>query len=198
MNPMPINTEPNVSYNAVFRRKQNGEFIRIATSLPPNTPYIDYMPASDVIYEYYVRALGANDTFSESGTYEAEIKLNNAFIQRTVSPSNPLMVNALEREETYNLGGKMMVFANRKKPVFEHGIHEMKQIPITFFVDSDVELRNTISFIKRRETFLYRDSTGRKIFCVLTEPSVKDKIVNGFEISLTLSEVDFEEVVQGG
>jgi hypothetical protein len=185
------------SHMQVFRREYNAAVTQpwqlIGDNLPPDSSMVDYSPASDQTYEYMVRAWGENDTYTDSDIVEGEIKLSYSFLQRALHPSDLIAINAEDREESFDFGGEMMVFANRKKPVFEHEIVELQTLPITFSVYSIEELRSVMEFIKRRETFLYRDNAGRRFYCVVRQPKIKDKSVSGFEIELTLSEVDFIE-----
>jgi hypothetical protein len=197
----PANETP-TDYVQVFRREYNAVVTQpwqlIGDNQAPNSSMVDYSPASEQTYEYMVRAWGENDTYSESDIVEAEIKLARSFLQRAYSPSDLFVIETESRSEDYDFGGEMMVFANRVKPVFEHGINDTRTLSITFSIDTAQELRNLIEFIKRRETFLYRDNAGRKFYCVIQKPKINDKVVNGFEVDLTLSEVDFDEIIQGG
>jgi hypothetical protein len=195
-------TETPTEYVQVFRREYNATVTQpwemIADNQAPNSSMVDYSPASNQTYEYMLRAWGANDTYAESGLAEGEVQLSHSFLQRAQSPSDLLVIEVEDRSQDYDLGGTMMVFANRTKPVFEHGINELMSLPISFYIETHAELKNTLDFIKRRETFLYRDNVGRRFFCIAQKPSVKDLAVNGFTIDIELHEVDYGEIIQGG
>lgn len=194
-------SETVTSHVQVLRREYNamgsGEWQIIGDNRAPNSSMVDYTPASEVAYEYMVRAWGDNDTYSDSDIVEATLRLSRSFLQRALQPSDLIVINAEDREESYDLGGEMMVFANREKPVFEHSFNVLRTLPVSFSVDSVPELRSVMEFIKRRETFLYRDNSGRRFFCIIRQPKVVDKVVNGFTVDLTLHEVDFVEENQG-
>jgi hypothetical protein len=197
----PVTQTP-TEYVQVFRREYNATveqpWVMIGDTLPPDSSMIDYSPASDQTYEYMVRAWGENDTFTDSAIIEGEIQLTNSFLQRAQSPSDLLILEVEGRDQDFDFDGTMMVFANRKKPVFEHGVSELMDLKVNFYVHTISEYRSAISFLKRRETFLYRDNVGRRFYCVVKNPSIKDLQVNGFEFSIELSEVDYEEIIQGG
>ena len=187
------------SYVEVFRRVFNStvpeDFEKISYEKAPDSSMVDYSPASETTYEYKVRAWGDNGTFTDSDIVEAQIVLDRSFLQRVESPSDLIVIDAEERSQSFDLGGELMFFANREKPVFEHSITEYNEVPIVFTIYSVPEMRNAVEFLKRKETFLYRDNSGRRFFCVVTSPSLKDKKINGFEFTLTLKEVDFEGII---
>ena len=181
----------------LMRREFNSTTIQpwevLASQLSPVSMFIDYTVASDKTYEYAVRAWGVNDTFSESDIAEGTITLTRSFLQRALVPSDLISVNVESRTEDYTFEGAFLQFASRAKPVFEYGIAENRQIPISFTSEDIQEFRNVIEFLKRRETFLYRDNVGRRMFCVISGVSIQDKAVSGFVIDFTLTEVDFTE-----
>ncbi|TWJ39643.1 hypothetical protein CHCC5027_3556 [Bacillus paralicheniformis] len=190
------------SYVKVFRREYDAmnprPWLMIADNQPPNSSMIDYTPASYQTYEYMIQAWGENNTYSESDIIEALIVLDHTFLQRARSLSDMLVVDAEERGEEFDFKGAKMFFANREKPVFEHSINTEETLTISFYIDNADDYRAVIAFVKRRETFLYRDNVGRRMYCVISEPKVSDMTVRGFEFELTLSEVDYQENVQGG
>ena len=182
----------------VLRREYNDslpqEFQVVAAGLLPNDTWIDYTPASDQTYEYRVRVWGPNETSTDSAVVEGEILFDHAFLHRAYVLSDVLLINVGDsREQEFEFSGEAMFFSNRKLPVYEHGFTEKNQLDIGFIVDSPDELRGVISFIKRRETFLYRDSSGRRFYCVALQPKIVDLPVKGFEFSMKLLEVDYIE-----
>lgn len=190
------------SYVKVFRREYDAmnprPWMLIADNQPPNSSTIDYTPASYQTYEYMIQAWGENNTYSESDIVEAMIILDHTFLQRARSLSDMIVVDVEERSEEFDFRGSKMFFANREKPVFEHSINTEETLTISFYIDSADDYRSIIAFTKRRETFLYRDNVGRRMYCVIGDPKVSDMTVRGFEVELTLSEVDYQDNVQGG
>lgn len=195
-------TETPTDIVQVFRREYNSSveqpWLLIGDNQAPNSSMVDYTPASNQVYEYKVRAWGSNDTYSDSDIVEAEIVLSHSFLHRAKQPSDLLVLDIEERSQDFDFGGNMMTFANRVKPVFEHGINEIMSLPIKFSIMTPQDLRSVMNFIRRRETFLYRDTSGRRFFCVVRRPTVTDKPVNGFEMELILEEVDSDDIIQGG
>lgn len=192
-------SQTSTEYVRVFRREYNAmvnqPWVMIADNQPPNSSIVDYSPASLQIYEYMIQAWGNNRTYTESDVVEVTVVLNHSFLQRAANLSDMLVMDIEERSDELDFGGKVMYFANRVKPVFEHEIQEDRQITIKFMIPTVPDFRNALEFFKRRETFLYRDVVGRKLFCVLRNPKVTDQTVSGFEIELTLVEVDYTEEV---
>lgn len=187
-------TETLTEYVQVFRRVFSSsiehEWELVGDNQAPNSSMIDYTPASNRTYEYKVRAWGENDTFADSDIVEVEVVLERSFLHRAAVPSDLLVFDATERESTYDLMGELMHFANREKPIFEHSIHEEHRVNISWVIDTPEELRNVYNFVSSKETFLYRDNNGRKMFCVVRSPRISDKVAGGFDFSLDLVEVD--------
>lgn len=200
VSPTPTGSQPAVSYTQVFKREYNAvepqEWALVADQLASNGSWIDYAPASELTYEYYVRTWGGNDTFSDSAIVEGEVRFEDTFLQRALVPSDLLKLTESEtRSQSISKGGSGMSFAGRVLPVWESNIHLEGVLSVTWRVFSAPEMRNALAFLKRNETFLYRDNAGRKLYCVVRDPEVEDLPVAGFDISIELYEVDY---VEGG
>jgi hypothetical protein len=184
----------------LYRREFNDydiqEWIRIGTGLEPDGKYVDLTPASDTVYQYKVRAFGDNETSQESYIAENKVVVENTFLQRANVLSDSIrIVFGDSRDEDIDFTGNLLFFANRTKPIFEFGISEEHSVKIEWIIDSVDEKRVALKLLRRKETLLYRDNNGRRMYCVASQPSIKDRKVNGFVMSITLTEVDFLEGV---
>lgn len=181
-------------YRRRFNSSIEGEWTLIHSG-EANSSYTDYTPASDVTYEYYARAWGDNQSFSDSDVEEARITFVHAFLHRSLVQSDFIVMRLSDsRSEDIGRTGKFMSFAGREKPIYEFGYNTDKSVNVSWTVDTNEEYLNTVAFLTRKETFLYRDGLGRRMFCIIDGSiSVDDNILSGCDFSISLREVDFEE-----
>ncbi|AMR60065.1 tail fiber [Bacillus phage Leo2] len=191
-------TTPVTSTVELYRRRYNssteGDWTLIFTG-NTNSSYTDYTPASGVTYEYYVRAWGDNQSFSDSEIGEGEVEFIHAFLHRALVQSDfTVFRHSDDRSESRGRTGKFMSFSGREKPIYEYGFNTDKVVKVSWDVDTNEEYLNTIDFLDRKETFLYRDGVGRRMFCIIDgNIEVTDQILSGCTFSISLREVDFEE-----
>ncbi|AYP68727.1 hypothetical protein BpsS36_00021 [Bacillus phage vB_BpsS-36] len=195
-------TETPTAYVEVFRREYNVTFqqpwILLGSNLATVGSFVDYTPASDQTYEYRVRAWGHNRTFTDSDVVEGEVSFDVSFLQRAFQLSDMIeLTNADSRDELLDSSGDALFFAGRRLPVFEVGEHEEHELQVNFRVYTPAELRNALAFLKRPETFLYRDNAGRSFYCVVRRPRVRDLPVTGYDIQIRLYEVDYKQDKEG-
>lgn len=72
-NPPPAEGEPEVTHNDLYRREPGGAWVRIATGIEPDGTHDDYAVGSGVVYEYRVRAVGDNGTYTDSDPVQASV-----------------------------------------------------------------------------------------------------------------------------
>ena len=196
-NPMASGTEPNVSYNSVFRREKGDlKFIRIATNLPDDGTFIDYTVASGHDYEYQVRAFGDNGTFRDSLINTYAVSFENVRLNLASQPNLQveLKFNG-ERSFDTSFQSAQSQFAGRKRPVTEFGIMVNNNLDLNYVVDP-IEIEKLTEILYKRETLLYRDSRGRKFYVTAENFSVSDDMeFDYYEVALPLSEVDYTEEV---
>lgn len=187
-------------YIDLFRREYNdfeeNEWVRIASGMSPVGSWSDLTPASDTVYEYKARAYGDNETSIDSDTTEESVTIEHAIIQRSTSLSDSIRIlTGDSRSQDIEFSGQSLSFANRVKPVYEFGVNEENKLNVSWTVDTKEEKSIILKMIRRKETLLYRDNNGRRIFCVAIQPKIVDRPIRGFDFSLELLEVDYEEGV---
>lgn len=197
-NPTPSGTQPNVSYNDLYRREQ-GEtaWTRIATNIPADASFVDYTPASGQIYEYYVRAWGDNGTYSDSSIVNESISFTGVWIHEADNPLETLHQFRLisDRSENWQPTAAMMQFAGRRLPVAEYDETEQRSISVKLNLlknSGDGEALERL--IKSKNTLCYRDARGRKMFCHAFELPTDDEFY-GNTVSLKFEEVSYSEEV---
>ncbi|MGG3737529.1 DNRLRE domain-containing protein [Aeribacillus pallidus] len=197
-NPTPTVTQPNVSYNDVYRRK-HGEstWTRIATNIPADASFVDYTPASGQVYEYFVRAWGDNGTYSNSSIVSESITLTGVWLHEADNPLNTLHQFKLvsDRSENWQPTAAMMQFAGRRLPVAEYDDNEKRSVIVKLTLLKDNGDKEALErMIYSKNTLCYRDARGRKMFCHVFQLPVDDELY-GNTVSLTFEEVSYTEEV---
>lgn len=196
-NPTPSGTQPNVSYNDLYRRKPGETWTRIATNIPADASFVDYTPASGQVYEYFVRAWGDNGTYSDSSVVSESISLTGVWLHEADNPLETLHQFKLvsERSENWQPTAAMMQFAGRRLPVAEYDDTEQRTISMKITVLKNSDDREAIErLIRSKNTLCYRDARGRKMFCHAFQLPVDDETY-GNTVSLTFEEVSYTEEV---
>jgi hypothetical protein len=193
-NPAPSGTQPTVTGNDVYKRI-NGEWVKVAAGVN-FVPYRDYEVASGVEYNYKVRAIGDNSTFSESNVDFTSTTLRGVWLH-TINNAEVTVYNFKfdggGRESSWEVESSLMRFKGRTRPVIETG--EMKDDLIDFNLtlkdDADKEALERI--VKSQEIVCYRDGRGRIRFGVFTQMPLSDEIWGGYSTQLQLLYIDYSE-----
>ncbi|EIJ79107.1 hypothetical protein PB1_16159 [Bacillus methanolicus PB1] len=196
-NPTPSGTEPAVSYNDLYRRKQ-GEttWIRIATNMA-DASFIDYTPASGQVYEYFVRAWGDNGTYSDSLIVGESISFTGVWLHEAANPLETLRQFKFvsDRSESWQPTAAMMQFAGRRLPVAEYDDTEQCSVSVKLNLLKNSGDREALEkLIRWKNTLCYRDGRGRKMFCHVFELPIEDEFY-GNTVSLKFEEVSYTEEV---
>jgi hypothetical protein len=198
-NPTPQSTQPNVLYNDLYRRKQGeSNWTRIATNIPADASFVDYTPASDQVYVYYVRAWGDNGTYSDSLIVTESISFTGVWIHEAANPLTTLHQFkrvSFGRSENWQPTAAMMQFAGRRLPVAEYDETEQRSISVKLTMLKESNDREAIEkLIRSKNTLCYRDARGRKMFCHAFELPIEDEFY-GNTVSLKFEEVSYSEEV---
>lgn len=186
-----------VSYtNEVFRRKQ-GEinWLRLVKGLKGNTPYFDYTPQHKHLYEYKVRTILDTLAYSDSNVTLASVELKNSQIALPSDYSKwlELKINP-NKKQSKRFERTQMLFAGRLNPVSEYSEHEELDIAMSFEVTED-ELNPLDEILSSKQTILFRDSRGRRIFGTVEGYELEDIIPEDYIVSFTISKVSYLEGV---
>lgn len=197
-NPVPVGTEPNVSYNSIFRRKQGeNEFIRIGTNISVDGSFNDYTAASEQVYEYFVRTWGENDTYNDSVIVYESITLRGVWLHDVTNPDSVhnFIFDGDGRSEDWQAQASYMQFAGRKSPVTEFGEHEHKSISVTLnMLKRTADLPVLENLLHAKNTLCYRDGRGRRIFGTATSLPTGDEFY-GYVVDLNVIECSYSEEV---
>ena len=196
-NPAPTGTEPNVTTQDLYRRRKGkNTWTKLAEHLQPNGFFIDYTPAHDTEYEYYVFVRGDNETRTNSDTFTSSVKVKHVLL--SLANNLPEQVRLyMNPDKTFDTSFNATTkrFAGRRFPVTEFGETLETTGSISYLVREDT-LDRLHDFLKRQETLLYRDSRGRKKFVTVSNISVNDhQLIDLYTVDLSLTEVDYHEGV---
>ena len=195
-NPNPTGTQPIVSRNEVYKRI-DGNWAKIATDIL-FVPYRDYAVASGEEYDYKVRAIGENNTFSESGVSFASTTLRGVWLH-TINNAEVTAYNFKYdgggRESSWEIQSSMMEFKGRKRPMIETGEMTYDRIDFNLTLKDSTDKEALERIIKSREIVCYRDGRGRLRFGVFTQMPLSDENWGGYTTSLQLLYIDYKEDV---
>lgn len=194
-----INIQGTDGYALIYRAEYGSDdFICIGNVT--GKYFHDCSVKSGTEYRYFVRAVSANETYADS-----DVKLIQAEIRHSlIAPISDLTdifefrrsLNAPpKRNYTRALGGSTVEYEGRKYPVFIPDEHVSAGLALTFFLNSWRAVEKFMGLYDRKETVLYRDSKGRKIYGVLSGLSVEEER-EGYTVSFVISQVDHDEEVE--
>ena len=162
--------------------------------------YFDNTVRSKVEYKYFIRAVSENDTFEDSDIKFIQAEFQYALIAPVSDLGNIFAftrsLNAPPKR-TYNHqpGGAFVEYAGRKHPVWEPTEHISAGWAMAFFLKSWNDVEAFIALVDRKETVLYRDARGRKVYGILSNLTINDER-SGYTVGFTLTEVDHIEEVE--
>lgn len=199
-NPAPTGGQPAVAYNEIHRRAQGDiNFIRIATNLLLGGSYADYTVASGVVYNYFVRTLASDGSFSQSSITSFGITLDSGvWLHDLGNPAGTIRKFALDgrgRSASWKPELELMKFAGRAMPVAEFGIGEEGSVSVDLDLmrnDGSIEVLRNLA--RSRSTICYRDGRGRKVFGVITDLPETDERY-GYSTKLKIIQLDYTEEV---
>jgi hypothetical protein len=189
-----VDTESIEIFRREYSSSNDGEWTRIGKDLSTIGSFLDYTPASGILYEYKVRAISTDGTYSDSRIVQAQIDFNSTLLQlvsdyATITPLRYCTTRELDME----IENGLMTFAGRAYPVREYGEHESITLQVDWEVDDYYEVRTFRQMLQAREMLLYRDNNGRRYFVTSGKLKTKDKPVNGFEMSIELDVTSYKE-----
>ncbi|GMA52073.1 hypothetical protein GCM10025857_34300 [Alicyclobacillus contaminans] len=198
-NPAPVDGEPQVVYNDIYRRPTGTtSWQRIATNVPASGTYDDYAVASGQSYDYKVTAVGANGATADSQAVTASVTFSGIWLHDPQAPDSTIR-NWHLREQQRTLQTQytqtMVQFEGRPLPVADIADQKTQQVQVTVNCRSGTDdLTALYALIDSQTTLLYRDSRGRKIYGVVAAIPETENFW-GSAAQLTIQAVDYQEVV---
>jgi hypothetical protein len=197
-NPAPTGTEPTVTSNRVWRRKQGEtEWQRIALGI--NGEYRDYAVASGVTYQYRVQAIGDNGTTSYSAVGTRTITLQGVWLHDVTDPAGTLhnfRYDGRGRSEYWDGRPALNQYVGRTYPVAVWDESEQHQLNLYLQLWKRTDdYTALLDLVRRKATICYRDGKGRKAFVVLPTLSAEDVLGFGANATIPATRIDYSEEV---
>ncbi|MDX1807778.1 MAG: hypothetical protein R3267_12195, partial [Paenisporosarcina sp.] len=197
-NPLPVYTEPFVTHHDLFRRKLGDSmWTRIANNVVLNGSYIDFTPASEQVYEYYVRAWGDNGTYRDSAIVNESIILKSIWLVNPDEPESLHHFRYFEPGRTSDriVRGQMMEFEGRSLGMAEFSSKEQQKVNVVLQLKKDSgDLEALHDLLSRHTAILYRDAKGRRIYGAIFSLS-ENETEYGYTVPIEVQAVSYEEGV---
>jgi len=179
-----------VTHNDIFRDRQ-----RIATGIIGG--FTDYTVESEKEYSYRVRAVGENGTYSDSEVTVASVVVKHTQLTLTANYDKWIELKwNPEKSDNRQHNSVSNYFAGRRFAVTDFSENENNNIPNSFAIRDKAELDKLIEIYDAKETVLYRDRRGKRLFGTLNNLSIADESPRTWwTVSFTLQQVDYDEVI---
>jgi len=189
---------------ALIYRSDYGTDDYVCIGKTTSTTYIDNSVRNKAEYQYYVRSVAemASDveTYEDSDTQFIQVEFRHSLIAPVSDMSNIFaFTRSLDTppKRVYDRapGGAYVLYAGRTYPVWEPSEHISTGLSLTFFLRTWAEVESFVALYDRKETVLYRDVKGRKIYGVMSGLQVTEDRT-GYVVSFLLNQVDHDEEVE--
>ncbi|MGG5736877.1 hypothetical protein, partial [Bacillus cereus group sp. IBL03679] len=156
--------------------------------------FLDYTPASQTLYEYKLVAWNlVNNTKSESPPRQFMHTFNETIVQDVDSITDlHFLTMVTDRDSSTEVDSALQRFVGRKDPVREYGENETTELSIEWEVDTWFEAKQVSDLLNKREVYLYRDGSGRKMFVSTDKVNMKDKQISGFVMSCEFTKTHYD------
>ena len=198
LNPLAVGDEPDVIKNIIERREDGGEWIRLVDDVGLSGEFIDYTPASGVVYEYGIIAVGENGTYSPQTVQIGSISFSDSILSLASDPTKSIILKwNPDKSFSTDYNARKMVFAGRGKAVTEFS--ELTELDGSLsFMMLRADLQKFKELASRKETLLFRDSRQKRVYGIISGQDVKDypRRLEYYDVSFNFQEVDFKEGVE--
>ncbi|AFE86254.1 putative YD repeat protein [Bacillus phage PBC1] len=174
----PTGTTPATTHYNVYRKADNGSWVKIADGLSKTSSriqWIDRTPAPTKAEQYFVRAYGENGTFSDSGWLTATVQLKYTQISLASDPTQYVTLNKREAsKEKATRRSVITEYVGRPYPMVEFSSNYSREFDYTYkvYTYSDVEKMRGFAF--SGEALLLRDNWGRKDYVTFDTIDVQE------------------------
>ena len=155
----------------IQRRIDDGEWVTIATNIPPDGAVTDPIPTLNGVNTY--RAISRTDDVTNPGpttTTEWEKPLGGTHFYLNAGENFHTVAHAPghQTDDILTIEQTTHQFAGNPHPVTYYGEHETYQIPFTGpLIDTATPRPQWLELLRQRGTACYRDSLGRRTFGTL-------------------------------
>lgn len=189
--------QPEFNYSEVYRRElPNGDWLRIATGLDQKDTYVDYTCVSGSFYEYKVRAVDANDGYSDSNTAYKSVTVRDSWLFNAADCSDNIrLIYNPGRKFSYVREAYEMVYSGLEAPKVEYGESKYLTGSFSFFLLDNADKEKLLHLYRDTDLLLYKDSRGKKIYGYISSDISENDLSYGIEVSFSFTELHHVEGV---
>lgn len=179
----------------IFRSEDGGDYIPITRTR--DKIYTDYAIMSGKRYSYFIRSY--NGGFSDSSKKDASI-LYRGYIISALSGHDRVMAYLGEEEyinpdTEYGFDVALTQYIGREYPVREASGFKQKAVSFDFFVHN-ADYKKLESILDKNQPICIRCADFRLWCSVGQYGSVRNKLLGGYNVSLTGNKIDYKEAVE--
>lgn len=162
------------------------------------TEYTDY--SANGTNTYIVRVVDTDDNFADSDSVEGITTIEYATLSLADDTSTYINLmysrdEPVSRVATINYNASQIQFAGREYPCYEFDENCVETHSFNYSVTTMAEYNQLLTMISKRQTLLFRNNFGEKIYGVITDISNKydNKTI---DFTLNIATVNYSEVVE--
>ncbi len=161
----------------------------------------DYASENNKEHEYFVRTITHDETFNDSDSVTAIASFKYSLLAPISDISNVFAITRSlntppKRNYERNQNNIGVLYSGRTYPVNEPSEHINAGISLVFYIKTHALLDAFITLCDYKDTVLYRDIRGRKIFGTIGGLSVNDEWPEGYTVSCAVTQVDYIEELE--
>lgn len=178
LNPFPTGDIPRTTWNDIYRKTGNGNWIKIARVTNPSTGLVSYTDRAltpNATEVYLVKAVASNGAFRDSAQYTVIVTLK--FVQIALASNTLNYVTLNKRDAGKEVTGRQAVstdFVGRPYPMTEFGSNLNRSYDYRYKVSSWEDVEQIREFAQMGEAFLLRDNWGKKDYVTFNSVSIEE------------------------
>lgn len=186
----------NFCYHEVYRRESN-VWVKIATDIEIIGEYKDFACASNITYDYKVRAITTVGGYTDSVIKEMQCNfkgniLSVPFTDVTFNVIHSKEETGIQKSTSLLVDRKFVVYCGCEKPKETRGLTKYRQFSLSTTFKT---LEDYLEFEKltSERVVLFRDNKGTKAYCSLAITGMTDEKTFYATVDLSLTEVYYKE-----
>ncbi len=186
----------NFCYHEVYRRESN-VWVKIATDIERIGEYKDFACASNITYDYKVRAITTVGGYTDSLIKEMQCNfkgniLSVPFTDVTFNVIHSKEETGIQKSTSLLVDRKFVVYCGCEKPKETRGLTKYRQFSLSTTFKT---LEDYLEFEKltSERVVLFRDNKGTKAYCSLAITGITDEKTFYATVDLSLTEVYYKE-----
>jgi hypothetical protein len=182
--------ESETSFNRLFRKVNDEEFILVYDNLERDSIITDYLPLLNDITTYYVESISEDGANNKSDDEEIRLQNEGVFILNSGDnfTDKIILFGNIEFSENFDNENNSIHFSGREYPVNFEGKGKLRNISLKAFIESS-DYQEFFKFLNENREFFYRDWRNRHFKCKVANKNVS-KFETDFNINLNIERVD--------